>query len=173
MDSRPFSDLEKRTALRLKSEGWKHLAIATELGRTSAGLAGFFRRQRVADGRPPTRIVRPYTEDEDQILLELRKDGQTYREIGTLLGRDIGSLYSRHKLLSEPPPKTSSRWTAKEVDELIRQHDQGVGIKDIAAALGRRALSVKDKLLGTLARRGRTDVPLDYGTRNKRQGPHH
>ncbi|KAM3421855.1 hypothetical protein BST61_g2232 [Cercospora zeina] len=116
-ECKALSDLERQTALRRMSEGWTILAIATELGRSYGLLVRFLRTQRAANATTTTRIVRPFTAGEDQKLLELQKDGTPVHVIGTLLGRVPGSLTTRLELLCD-----------SEVDELIRQYDQGIDV---------------------------------------------
>lgn len=92
-------------------------------------------------------MAKRWTEEEDQILVKLRMEGFTAREIAVRLKRSEDAV--RVRLASKA--KTRERWTQEEVEKLLRMKEEGNTNRKIAYELGRttRAVEAKTKeLLG-------------------------
>lgn len=149
---RRFTSDELETIKQRSSDGATAITIANELGRPVNSVTRIMMGMRRRAGT----MTRPkrFTPEEDERLLELRKQSTPYAEIGRILGRDKAVVLIRIRHLENPiPPR--KRWTPAEVEEAIRQYDAGVSIAQLAKRLGRYYTSLTQKLQQEFFRRGR------------------
>ena len=107
----------------------------------------------VADARKAayrSRTIRtPWTKDEDSRLRDLLcRYKYTYNDLRELLGRSEGAIKRRITTLGikeRPLRHEVKKWSDKEVDMLIKMHDDGYGFDAIGKVLGRSGLAVRGK----------------------------
>jgi len=78
---------------RLTGQGLTDKQIAQAMGRTHSSVTG--NRWAIGLSKPKT-----FTEIEDRLILEMRKNGATYKNIALKLGRTARAVRGRARLLS-------------------------------------------------------------------------
>jgi hypothetical protein len=112
--------------------------------------------------RPPPREEPPWTEDEDNKLVELKTAGNDYNQIAlSLPGRTplscsnrISSLRKSGKITSAPPQITNF-WTQERDDEIIRRTLRGESSYMIAKDLGGQSQPSYAKRISRLRSEGK------------------
>lgn len=66
------------------------------------------------------KMQEPYTPEEDRLILEMKKDGGYYRDIGDLLGRSRDSIRSRWRKLNRHPTESLTVHRTMKVSRLTR-----------------------------------------------------
>ena len=100
MQRRRYTDAEQAALLRLRGEGLSLTDIAKGLGRTYASVAGQSHALQRHGGRvPPVHDPRRWTDDDDQLLVDLRDVGWTNAEICAALRISSATLVWRVALL--------------------------------------------------------------------------
>jgi len=84
-------------------------------------------------------MARGWTPQEDELLLRLRDEGLTAREIALRLERSAGAIRMRASLLAEDKQK---RWTEADKQLVFQLKSEGHTNKFIAIKLGRTASSI-------------------------------
>lgn len=161
--SKTYSDREIELIKRRRSAGASIVAVAHELGRSPWSLNSFLCYLRATGGLPNS--MKRFTPAENKQILELCAKNTSFEAIGEMLGRSAISIRSHYQRLRQngaPParPSRRARWTSAEVDEMLRQYDTGVAVKQIARSFGRYPGNTIMKLNFELFRRGRPPIGI-------------
>lgn len=119
-------------------------AIAARLGRTKTSVLV---REKII-GLPPRRIKstsRPWSSSDIKTLRTLYEAGEPARAIATRLGRTVGTVRLRAKIIGLPSRWESRHWSSTEVATLHRMYEAGDDYRIIAAELGRTVRGVETK----------------------------
>jgi len=83
---------------------------------------------------------KPFSEEEDEKIFKMRRQGFSWEQIGKELGRKAVNL-SQHwnylKRRKKGKPKQGRPWTQEETDKIFELRAQGMEWQEIAAAVGR------------------------------------
>lgn len=94
--------------------------------------------------------VGPWTEQEHQQFLALRRQGQSNSAIATALNRSLDGIVSRNLRYSSnaaSDPFTDRYWNESEDATLIKLRDEGKALPEIAAAMSKRSpIAVRNRL---------------------------
>ncbi len=159
-----WTEEEDRILLELYSEGKSTKQIAKQLpGRTLASIRTRIQATLLATGEATRKQTKPiqWSVDKVELLIKLREEGKTYKEIGEALG-DISEstvankmveLMKRGKVI---PKQIQKDWTEEEEALVCELRSQNVSNGQIAERLGRTLGSVANHI-SLLIKQGRLD----------------
>lgn len=87
-------------------------------------------------------MAKRWSPEEDELLIKLREEGFTAREIAVRLKRTEDAV--RVRLAAKA--KTRQRWTQEEEQRLLQLKEQATPTRKIAYELGRTVRAVESKL---------------------------
>ena len=166
---RSWTPEEYDQLMTLKKEGksWKEIAEAMP-GRSQESLESRYQSlTRMTRGtRTPTKTgFKEFTQEEDELLLELGKTDMPWKDRAKRFdGRSISSLKSRYLKLLPPEQPRSRRWTRREEEQLIEAVKSDMTLAEIAEQIGRsyevvrkrvRKLQKSNQIDPALKRKGR------------------
>lgn len=86
-------------------------------------------------------MAKRWTQEEDELLLKLREEGFTYREIAARLP-DRSETATKNRLATIAPTNLRRRWTEEEKQRAFTLREEGHSSKYIAKQLGRTPAAV-------------------------------
>ena len=143
-----WHDADDAKLLRLKSKGTPWQLIAKEFpGRTVTGVRHRWHRLRDADVGAAESFKRnlPWELEDVSKLMELRREGLAWRDLGARLGRTPGSALAKyHEVHREKGVHGQLEWSAADLGKLKAMREQGLCWKQVAAAFpDRRPVGVR------------------------------
>ena len=152
-----WTEEEEELLMKLYSEGMVFKEISAKLGRTE--IACIMKKNKILKSSdinsksiPLTRTI-SWTIEEEELLMRLYRDGVTFKEIATKMGRTVQACRNKkNKILkasdiySKSIPLTrTTLWTTEEEELLMRLYRDGVTFKEIATKMGRTVQACRDK----------------------------
>ena len=98
--------------------------------------------------------LRPFTPEEDELLVKLCRWGETWNDIArSFRGRRISTLAHRYKFLTGESKE--KRWTAEEDDVLVKAMEGGMTVKQASKLLDGRTIGSVGARVGEFRKSGR------------------
>ena len=138
---------EDKKLLELAAEDKAWEEMMTDLpGRSANSIQGRFNLLMEGGVSAPETVKVRYTPEEDNLLLALRREGKTFKEIADYFPkRSQGSLTNRHLALARPTEKGDIRrkWTSDDIADLKQALDRKLTWAEISKLLNRSEIAVK------------------------------
>ena len=168
-----WTEEEKKLLLELVEAGksWEEIAEYFP-GRTVTAVRATHNRL-TTDVQAPRRVVRKWTAEEDELLLELAKARVPWEERVTHFdSRTLGALTTRYEILKAPgtPREGLEIFTSEEDDLIVEGIELGMTLVEISQLLDRSTPAIKRrkeklrqlKRLDPSIDKGRTYTAADY-----------
>ncbi|KAK4950469.1 hypothetical protein LTR10_011451 [Elasticomyces elasticus] len=173
-----FSESEDNRILALQSEGKPVHLIASDLKRSRRSVDYRLHNVLLKDvSQVRTSKSGLYSQDEDNRILEMKRNGSSDQVMATELGRTVFSIRSRMQVIPSPDqPRRGSRapYSQAEKDRVAEMRLEKRPLKKIAAALGRTVSSLTSRVYGvhaaSSARKAYTKEEDDYIIQEHRLG---
>lgn len=108
----------------------------------------WMKEKRIKDMAIP-KSYKKWTKDEEWELSYYVNQGYAMKDIASILGRSLNSIYRRTDELRKrgqlKPTKKMNYWTKDEIKKMFELEEQGFTDKEIAYKLGRKSIHVTDK----------------------------
>lgn len=97
----------------------------------------------------PKRQSKLWDEEEDKLLISMRKAGHSVQEISERLKRTVASIHTRKTILAKqglmPYDQVTIRWSKREIELFYKLEEKGYTTEQIAYELGREEHQVRYK----------------------------
>lgn len=129
----PWSAEELQTLKQMFEKGVERQDIANHLGRSRMSVNAKITYAR--DSERWTPVMQRWNEDQEKKLLDLRDQGKSFKEIGQIMGRSLGSVGNKFRVLR--PGLSVRKWTDEEHETASKLHSKGYTCYQIAREMNR------------------------------------